>query len=190
MSGDLKRVLAMIAAVVFVIVAGLMMKKAADRLEDARYPLKYAETIEAKAEENGLPASLVYAVVKTESGFEPDAESSVGARGLMQLTKETFEWIDYRRGETGAVWDDMYDPETNLDYGTFLLSQLMEEFGTVENALAAYHAGWNAVKNWLADSSYSSDGKTLDKIPYPDTEYYVDKVTKTMEGYQETYDMD
>jgi len=190
MSRDMKRVLTAVIVLAFLLAAGVLMKEAAQRLEDARYPREYSELIEKKAKENGLPLSLVYAVVRTESGFEPNAESNIGARGLMQLTHETFDWIDYKRGSTGAAWDDMYDPETNLDYGTFLLSTLLREFGTVENALAAYHAGWNAVKSWLADPAYSSDRVTLDRIPYSDTEYYVKKVTDAMKGYQDTYGME
>lgn len=69
-------------------------------------------------------------------------------------------------------------------YGSQTLALLLEEFGTLENALAAYHAGWGNVTRWLADSQYSSDGKTLTTIPFGDTRAYVSKVMETAETYR------
>ena len=56
------------------------------------YPVEYEAYVEAYAEEYELPPSLLYAVIRTESEFNPDAVSSAGAVGLMQLTEDTFSW--------------------------------------------------------------------------------------------------
>ena len=67
------------------------------------HPLKYQTYVEKYAAQNGLDKYLVYAVIKTESGFKTDAVSNVGARGLMQIMEETFDWIKYKRDDDGAV---------------------------------------------------------------------------------------
>ena len=176
--------------VLFLVFAGVMMNKSAKLLEHWAYPTDYSEIVEQKSEEYGVPLSVIYAVIRTESGFDPEAESWVGARGLMQITKESYEWMDYYRGETGATWDDFYTPEVNVDYGVWLLSYLRGLFEEWETVYAAYNAGPNAVKKWLSDPEYSLDGKTLDKIPYEETSNYREKVSKYREDYQRIYGFD
>lgn len=167
----------------------LLAAPARDMVYRTLYPCKYTELVEQACKERGVPQSLVYAVIKNESSFRPEAVSEVGARGLMQITEETFEWIKARMN--GAeTFDDLFDPETNIWYGTYLLSVLLEEFGTQRNALCAYHAGWGSVKNWLSDPDYAPDGNNIESIPFSDTNYYVDKVLKTVTVYQELYQID
>ncbi|MDD2956420.1 MAG: lytic transglycosylase domain-containing protein [Oscillospiraceae bacterium] len=152
------------------------------------YPRRYAQTVERYSEEFGVDRSLIYAVIRTESGFRPQVESSVGARGLMQITRETFEWLSARMGDgEEAGYDDLFDPEVNIRYGAFLLSALTEEFGSVENALCAYHAGWGKAKEWLSSPDYS-DGESIHTIPYGDTRRYVEKVGETRRVYQKLYE--
>ena len=154
---------------------------------DSTYPIKYQMYVEKYAAENRLNKYFVYAVIRTESGFDPYAEYNVGARGLMQIMEDTFDWIKYKSDDDNAVYYDMYDAETNIRYGCRLLGYLMEEFGSVEVAAAAYHAGRGNVNEWLADKRYSSDGVHLDSIPISDTAHYVDKITKAMDKYIKLY---
>ncbi len=152
------------------------------------HPLKYESYVEKYSRKNGLDKYLVYAVIKTESGFDPTAVSSVGARGLMQIMEETFDWVSYRLDDSETRYLDMYDPEINIRYGCWLLGYLYEEFGDVETAMAAYHAGRGKVNEWLEDKSISADGVHLDVIPIPDTDHYVGKIVKTMETYKRLYE--
>ncbi len=152
------------------------------------HPLKYESYVEKYSRMNGLDKYLVYAVIKTESGFDPTAVSSVGARGLMQIMEETFDWVSYRLDDSETRYLDMYDPEINIRYGCWLLGYLYEEFGDVETAMAAYHAGRGKVNEWLEDKSISADGVHLDVIPIPDTDHYVGKIVKTMETYKRLYE--
>ncbi len=78
------------------------------------YPIKYQNYVEKYAAENHLNKYFVYAVIKTESGFDPYAESNVGARGLMQIMEDTFDWIKYKSDDEDAVYYDMYSAETNI----------------------------------------------------------------------------
>lgn len=152
------------------------------------HPIKFENYVEKYSRENGLDKYLVYAVIKTESRFDPSSVSDVGARGLMQIMEETFDWLKFRMEDEDARFLDMYDPETNIRYGCWLLGYLYDEFGNVEAAMAAYHAGRGRVNEWLSDRSISKDGVHLDVIPISDTAHYVDKITRAMKIYKELYD--
>lgn len=98
------------------------------------------ELIDKYAEKNGLDADFVKAVIKQESGFNPNATSHCGAMGLMQLMPSTAEGL----GVTNA-----YDAEQNIQGGTKYLKGLMDRFDNNKSlALAAYNAGPNAVKKY------------------------------------------
>lgn len=82
--------------------------------------------------QTGLPVALIDAVIRTESGYRPNAVSRTGARGLMQLMPGT-------AGDLGVT--DAFDPSQNIEGGARYLRQLFDRFGTVELAVAAYNAG-------------------------------------------------
>lgn len=153
------------------------------------YPLKYTALIDAACEEKNLDKAFVYAVVRTESGFNPDAQSSVGARGLMQLMPDAYDWIEMRKGNSTEQmdYDLLFDPETNIEYGASMLRILFDEFETPTNVLCAYHAGWGSAKSWLKNPAYAPDGETITTVPFKDTSAYVAKVEKTAEIYRKLY---
>ncbi len=186
----IKNALVGVLILAFLVAAGLLMNHSSKLLEHWAYPIEYSDIVDIKSEEYNVPKSVIYAVIRAESNFDPEAESRVGARGLMQVTKTTYEWIDYYRGATGASWGDFYTPEVNIDYGIWLLSYLYGEFGEWGTVYAAYNAGPNAVKKWLDNPEYSTDGKTLYKIPYEETSSYREKVSSFREGYQKAYGFD
>ncbi len=152
------------------------------------YPRRYADIVEETAAEYGLDEALLYAVIETESGFDKDAVSSIGAMGLMQITPETFEWLQTKTGESYSS-EALFEPSVAIKYGAFFLSYLFDEFGETETVLAAYHAGRGQVNQWLDDPRYSSDGKTLSSIPFDDTATYVEKVLKVEKWYCKLYDI-
>ncbi len=162
---------------------------AAQRLNDyimkLVYPIAYQEEILEASDTYGFEPEFICAVIYTESGFEPEAESSAGARGLMQIMPETFLWLVERRGEDYTE-EDMLTPEVSLDYGCYYLSLLTEQYDDKYTALAAYNAG-NVVREWLSDERYSSDGITLDTIPYEETSKYVSGIKDAEEKYRTLY---
>lgn len=186
----LKNALLGLLVVLFLVFAGVMMNKSTKLLEHWAYPTDYSEIVEEKSGEYGVPLSVIYAVIRAESKFEPEAESRVGARGLMQITEIAHEWICYYRNIDDISWDDLYEPENNIDFGVWLLSYHYKTFGNWETAYAAYNAGANAVSKWLDNPEYSFDGKTLYEIPYPETSDYCKKVSDYREDYQRIYGFD
>ncbi len=154
----------------------------------AAYPMGYREAVAQNAAENGPSPALLFAVIRCESGFDPNAVSHVQARGLMQITGDAFEWARMKQqGDEALTFDAMFTPETNIQYGAAILRLLLEEFGSEQVALAAYHAGRGEIKGWLLDKAYSSDGKSLDHIPFGQTRAYVGKVLETKLVYQRLY---
>lgn len=150
------------------------------------YPMKYTEYVEKYSAEYSVDPELVYAVIKTESSFNPDAVSYANAEGLTQIIPETFEWLKMKLGEEDENLS-LFDPETSIKYGTYFLSYLLDEYENTDTAIAAYHAGVGNVNGWLEDKSISPDGKTLNGIPIPETAHYVEKVNKALNIYNNLY---
>lgn len=176
---------------VFAVIVGIVyaVGKIPDIERKFVYPEKYRQYVEKYAAENDLDKYFVYAVIKTESNFDPEAVSEAGAVGLMQIMEDAFDWVKFRMGEDSSdeEYSDLYDPETNIKYGTYLLRLLYEEYDSKETAAAAYHTGRGNVNSWLGDENYSSDGKTLENIPSSVTGHYVHKVMTAYEGYTNLY---
>ena len=187
-SGFIVAAISVLFAVVVIAVAIYAFSNAQNDLQESAYPLKYQNEVNAASQSYGVDKSLIYAVIRTESGFDPEADSRVGASGLMQLMPTTFEWLQtYYDGEITMDADKLLDPGINIDYGTKFLKFLLERYKSEQAAIAAYNAGFGAVDGWLSDSRYSSDGVNLDTIPYDETSNYVVKVENAREKYRELY---
>lgn len=157
-------------------------------IDELRYPRKYSEYVEYYADKYDLDPLTLYAFIRTESNFDSYAESDVGARGLMQITEVTFDWIKSKIAPTEALtFEDLYDPETNIRFGSYFVAYCLLKFEDLSTAAAAYHNGVTAVSELLKNSDYSSDGKTLDEFPYPQMRQYVHKITTSYKKYQEIY---
>ncbi len=150
------------------------------------YPRKYSALVESVSAEYNLDEVFLYAVIKTESSFNKDAVSDVGAKGLTQIMPDTFKWLKSKTGES-LPENALFQPETSIKYGGFLLSYLLEEFENPKTALAAYHAGITRVNEWLENPEYSKDGETLYNIPYESTALYTEKVLKNVKAYIKIY---
>lgn len=102
-----------------------------------------------------LDPQLLESVIKAESGGDPEAVSPAGAKGLMQLTDTT-------AVEVGVT--DVFDPEENIMGGAKYLRQMLNRFGDIRTALAAYNAGPGTVK------------KHGGVPPYQETQNYINKI--------------
>lgn len=152
-----------------------------------KLPIQYAEYVEAASTEFGLDKFLVYAIISTESGFDPEARSSAGAVGLMQLLPDTARWIA-EKYSLSVNPEALTDPETNIRLGCCYFSYLLSRFnGSTDLAITAYNGGEGNVSQWLQNEKYSSDGQSLYAIPYKETSKYLSKVTTRYEIYQKLY---
>ena len=176
-----------IILLVISIACGLVIDLALTELEKRAYPREYLDEVRAASDEFGVPESIIFAVIKTESDFDKTAVSSAPAHGLMQLTEETYFWIgNDMLGEDPSAFD-IYDPELNIRYGAYYLSFLYRKYQNWDTAFAAYNAGPGNVNDWLEDGKISDSDGNLVEIPYKETRNYVKKVNVAIEKYNELY---
>lgn len=150
------------------------------------YPVSHKEVIIATATRFEIEPSLIAAVINVESGFNQSALSSKGAVGLMQVLPSTAEWVC---DKLGREFDEekLFDINENILIGGYYLSYLVEYFDNQNLAICAYNAGMGNVKKWLANENYSSNGASLDKIPFEETEKYLSKVLKNISIYKNKF---
>lgn len=108
----------------------------------------YKAMITEAAKRNGVDPDLMLALVWTESSFQPDAVSPAGAIGLAQLMP----------GTARSLRVDPRDPAQNLDGSTRMMAGLIEQFGRVDHALAAYNVGPNGLTKGLAEGRTPGKG--------------------------------
>lgn len=152
------------------------------------YPYPYENEISFYSKNYGLDSNFVLAVIKAESNFKKDATSRRGAMGLMQLMPSTAAWIGEQLGDEDCTLAEFYEPERNIRYGTWYLSELREEFhDNPVLVLAAYNAGRGNVREWMHLYDWDMKFNDPDAIPYAETREYVKKVLKNEEKYQKLY---
>jgi soluble lytic murein transglycosylase len=171
-----------IAVLVLAVAVGLgyFWKHQPTWFERIRYPLHYEQIVRGHAKNYDLDPALLAAVIYQESKFQPDAKSSSGAIGLMQLTPQTAEGIAIRTGGSRFRLSDLYNPEINVRYGSWYLRHLLDKYGDEKDALAAYNAGQRNVDEWRAE------GKG---IQFPETRAYVKRVEHLKHVYASAYDL-
>ena len=156
------------------------------------HPLKYGDLISDKANKYNLHPAFVAAIILNESSFRPEATSNVDARGLMQLMDDTAGWIYEKMDDPTREYhfDDLYNPEINAEYGCWYLNYLSNLFyGDPVLVAAAFHAGQGEVRNWLNDSTYSRDGRSirLEEMIDGPTKRYVTRVLDDFAAYKRLY---
>ena len=144
------------------------------------YPLNYEEIILEASEEYGVEPTLVAAVIREESRFDPRVESEQGAYGLMQIQPETARFISERSGIAG----DYRGPNANIRMGTWYLNYLQNRYEDDERlVLAAYNSGEGRVDAWISDESFD----VASDIPFEETRDYVEDVIESEKNYEELY---
>ncbi|WP_291636018.1 lytic transglycosylase domain-containing protein [Clostridium sp.] len=153
------------------------------------YPLKYENQIVKYSQRYDVDPYLVVAVIRAESNFDEKAVSHRGAYGLMQIMPDTAMWVAENMKLTDFKLEKLYDTEINIAMGCWYINNLNNEFnGNIDLVLAAYNGGRGNVQKWLKNNEYSADGKTLNVIPFEETDKYVKKVKTNYNIYLKLYD--
>ncbi|MFM9916412.1 MAG: transglycosylase SLT domain-containing protein [Rhizobacter sp.] len=147
-----------------------------------RFPTPFRQQVLARTKEIGLDAAYVYGLIRQESRFVMDAQSAVGASGLMQVMPATARWtakrigLDYRR-------DQIADRDMNLKLGTGYLKLVLDDFaGSQPLAAAAYNAGPSRSRRWREGPSLEP-AVWAENIPFSETRDYVKKVLSNAAYY-------
>lgn len=150
------------------------------------YPFHYREQIEAAGEKYRVDPLLIAALIKVESGFRREAVSSQGARGLMQIMPETAEWVAGKIGYRDFSPELLFQPEINIELGTYYLADLLQLFqGNRVVALAAYNGGRGKVGRWLEEGVWDGRLENLEQIPYRETRDFVYRVLQAYARYRQ-----
>ncbi len=149
------------------------------------YPDKYSEYVYKYAEEYSVESDWIFALIKTESNFNPNIISPSGAIGLMQLMEQTAK----EEAEDMEITDiDLQNPEINIMLGTKYFSKLVKYYNnSYYLAMAAYNAGIGRVEKWIDSGVIKKDGSDIENIPYRETNNYVRKMLKNYKMYKELY---
>ena len=181
--------LLLISVLIIVVLALLVLLLIPKFEKQIVYKTEYEEIVEKYAEEYNIDKYLIYAVIKTESDFDEKATSNVGARGLMQIMPDAYDWVKFRlKDKREITYDDMYKAEYNIEYCSYMLKFLLERYSDKSLAIAAYHGGMTQVDNWISDGKIKDNGKAVTAFPSKTTGHYVNKVTKAYESYKNLYD--
>jgi soluble lytic murein transglycosylase len=137
------------------------------------YPLAFEEHIGSAAEEQELSPFLLYALIREESYFDPDIESSAGAVGLTQLMPRTAQEMADRLDLDNP---DLTDPYENLALGSAYLGRLYRVLGNIPKTLMAYNAGLSRVRSWERQFPGVPNELFVEMIPFQETRHYIRKV--------------
>ena len=145
-------------------------------------PIKYQKHINDYSQKFSIDPDLLAALIYVESRFKASSESRQGAVGLMQLMPSTAMWAAKELEKKDFELDDLYDPQTNIEIGSWYFSYLREKFnGDLIKTLAAYNAGEGNVNDWLKNEW---NGEANEELPYSETDSFVKRVISTRDHYQ------
>jgi peptidoglycan lytic transglycosylase len=148
---------------------------------------QYDSIITSVAAEHGLDPMLIKAVVWRESRFDTKKYGTAGERGLMQVSaKAANEWVRQNKIENFKV-DDLFEPKTNLEAGSWYLRRALDHWQTESEplafALAEYNAGASRAQRWVGADGITAN-QFLDNIDFPATRRYVQSILERYSFYK------
>ena len=160
---------------------------------DCRYPMPYSDIMQEATRDTPIPAAYAYAIMRTESAFDPEVHSPAAAVGLMQLLPETAKRVAEATNGDSAPLEDA---RINIHLGVRYLAQVQAELKSpLALVAAAYNAGPEAVQRWLSHlrptaTEVPTKGLTpmdlalfCELIPYGETRAYVFQVMESYAHY-------
>ncbi len=150
------------------------------------YPRQYNGTVIACYYSYSVPVSVIYGTIKMQSNYDSGLVDG-DKIGLMQLTREEYDMLS---SELGKRIDSglLFDPETNIEIGSYKLSKLFTKYQNWRAVYAAIFIGEDEVDEWMLDDANLAPDGTLESIPDEDTEDFVNKFEKTVDIYRELYE--
>lgn len=153
------------------------------------YPRWYGQYVEKYSQQFGVEPSLMYALIREESRFNPRGLSRTMAHGLTQIMPSTGRGIARNLGIRPYNTSRLFEPELNVRMGTYYLSQQLRSFkGDKHLALAAYNGGSGNVRRWMKKNGFSDVDEFVENIPYRETRGYVKKVLESYWQYKRIYE--
>ncbi len=170
-------------------VVSFSLKNQEDALSDAQlrmlYPRPWQELVAQYAAEYRLPEYLLYALIRSESFFQPQIISAAGAVGLTQLMPSTAADIAKKLKISGY---SLTDPEINIKFGAYYLAEMIRRSDNrIMPACFAYNAGISRVRSWQRQTKGLSDDLFLESLEYEETRDYGRKILSAAAMYGTLY---
>jgi soluble lytic murein transglycosylase len=152
------------------------------------YPRPWTDIVEPSASKNEIPTAIVWAVMREESAFDPDAVSPSAAYGLLQLILPTAAAYAKPLGLASDA-KSLTQPDINIPLGSAYLRKLRKEFDkNPALAVPSYNAGEGATRKWMNPPLADSFDLWAESIPYDETRKYTKRVLTSFYGYVALYD--
>jgi soluble lytic murein transglycosylase len=152
----------------------------------ALYPLPYESPLRRESSKNDLDPMVVAGLIRQESTFQADIVSHANAVGLMQLLPKTAKILAKQKRIKYAK-NKLFEPDYNIELGTFYFKGLVQLTGAPEYALAAYNAGEDRIALWKSERSYEEIPELVESIPFSETRDYVQIVLRNATLYRMIY---
>ncbi len=150
---------------------------------DLRFPLAFDKEINQHASKHAINPAWAFAITRRESSFMSDANSSAGAKGLMQVMPGTAKQLTRRKNVSNKY---LLNSKNNINLGTKYLKDLLDRHkGNQVLATAAYNAGPYRVKSWLKSANALPADIWIETIPFKETRDYVKSVLAYQQIYQQ-----
>lgn len=148
------------------------------------FPKPFEEFARQASNRFGVPLSLIYAIIRQESAFNPRARSHADAMGLMQMLPRIATRIAQAQGIAFKSPSDLFNPETNILIGTAFLKELLDSNnGDWIATIAQYNASKEAYQNWIANRFRSRSAEFIEEVPYEETQTYLKLVLRNANVY-------
>jgi soluble lytic murein transglycosylase len=154
---------------------------------EALFPKPYWTEVKRFSSANTLDPYLVTSLIRQESEFNPNAVSRANAVGLMQLLPKVGKTIAKQQKLRHFSTTELFMPAVNLQLGTRYFHELVDKFGALEYALAAYNAGSDRVEDWLGQGKYRDPQEFAESIPFTETREYVQAILRNASVYRQLY---
>ena len=178
MNKYIKMIIAVVIIVLTVVISMFLIKH-------IFYPKTYSNIISSVCDKYEIDDNLVYAIIKTESNFDEKAISKAEAKGLMQVMDKTAEEISKKIGIEEFEIGMLYDPQINIEIGTYYIKELYNKYQDYVIAVIAYNAGQGNVDKWIEEGIITKE--SIKTIPYKETNSYLKKVLREYSVYNKIY---
>lgn len=148
------------------------------------YASPWLDVVEASAKKHGIAPTFAYAIMRTESGFDPRAVSVAGALGVIQLLPSAARGSARLAGRAVEDAARIFEPEIAIDLGTALLAAAQKEFGSQMLSAAAYNGGAHNLVVWMKEYRTLETELFVERIPFKETRDYVKRVTAVEAVYR------
>ena len=165
-----------------------LLELAPPQMAELLYPAPFRESLLKHAPPRGLDPRFLLAVARQESRFKSDAKSNAAARGLMQFISATADDVAKQLGKRAFIQDELYNPDTAIEFGAQYLSSLFKQFPAMPQAVAgSYNGGPDNIARWVARSRGNDPDRYVAEVGFSQTKEYVFIVMSNFWVYQRLY---